>query len=142
MTAKEYLQQIRKNDIRINQLVKEIDDLRNKIVLISGIDYSKDRVQTNTEPSSGALKSIEKLYDAELKLNKMIDKFVDEKRRIVNEIQSLDNPTYIELLYMRYVNYMRLEEIAVDMHYSFDRTRHIHGAALQAFDKIINAEQK
>lgn len=143
MTAKEYLQQIRKNDIRINQLLKEVDNLRKMTVFIKGIDYTKDRVQSTSDGTTGALKSIEKLYDAEIRLDRMIDRYVNEKQRIVSEIQSLDRPEYIELLYMRYINYMSLEAISVEMNYSYNRIKHLHGAALQTFyNKFLKDDTK
>ena len=133
MTAKEYLQQIRKDEIKINQLTEEVGDLRGKIVFFSAIDYSKDRVQTSLDGTPGILKTVEKLYDAETELNRTIGKFEEEKQRIIAEIQGLDKSEHIELLYMRYVNYMSLEEICVEMKYSYPPVKRIHGRALQAF---------
>ena len=133
MTAKEYLQQIQLDDIRINQLKELIESQRAMTTPISGIDYSKDRVQTSTDGTPGMLKSVENLYDAELRLNRMIAIFNDERERIMSEIQSLDKPEYIELLYMRYVEYMSLEEICVEMKYSYPHIKRIHGIALQVF---------
>lgn len=135
MTAKEYLQQIKKDDIRINQLVKEVDDLRRRTVFISGIDYSKDRVQTSSDGMTGAMKAIEKFYDAEIRLNKMIDRFIEEKEKIVSQIQMLSKSDYIEILYLRYVNYMSFEEIACKQAWSYSWTIHRHGEALQEFYK-------
>ena len=41
----------------------------------------------------------------------------------------------IDILYKRYVQYKSLEEIAVEMSYSYTRLRHLHGRALQGFKK-------
>ncbi|MBQ7564621.1 MAG: hypothetical protein IJT16_11605, partial [Lachnospiraceae bacterium] len=83
------------------------------------------------------------LYDAETELNRTIGKFEEEKQRIIAEIQGLDKSEHIELLYMRYVNYMSLEEISVNMKYSYHRIKHLHGTALQAFyNKYLKVDTK
>lgn len=133
MTAKEYLQQIRKSDIKINQLIKEVGDLRKSIVFISGIDYSRDRVQSSPDSSTGAMKTIERWYDLEHEIERRIDAYVDLKDRIIKQIHGLSKAEYCEILYMRYVQYMKLEEIAVAMNYSYNRIKHLHGTALQIF---------
>ena len=133
MTAKEYLQQIQRNDIKINQLIKEAEDLRKSIVFISGIDYTKDRVQASPDSSTGPMKTIERWYDLERDIEKRIDQHVRLKHKIIQEIQSLKKSEYSEILYMRYVNYMSLEEIACSLKYSYYRVAHLHGEALQAF---------
>lgn len=44
MTAKEYLSQIRRIDKRIEALSRDEEKTRSRLYTISGIDYSKDRV--------------------------------------------------------------------------------------------------
>lgn len=142
MTVKEYLLQIKKNNIRINQLKRQIDCLRSEVVFIPGIDYSKDRVQSSGDGSAAANKAIERLYDMERRLDGIIDRYMDEKTRIITEIQSLDKPEHIEVLYMRYVEDQSLEQIACSLSYSYYWTAHLHGDALQAFDKKFKVNKK
>lgn len=133
MTAKEYLQQIRRDDVRINQLIAEIDKLKTDTIFLSGIDYSKDRIQSSHD--GGLTAAIEKYCDMERKLDKMIDVYVDRKNKIINEIHGLTKTEHIELLYLRYVSNKKFEEIACEMNYSYNRAIHLHGEALSAFDK-------
>ena len=136
MTVKEYLLQIKNADNVIKQMVKDRDKMASDIVWIHGIDYAKDRVQTSAEQTGGALKSIERLYDLERKLDKMIDRYVDLKSLIIDQIDGMDTAKFRDILYMRYINFMSLEEIACEMHYSYYRTAHYHGDALQEFDRL------
>lgn len=46
MTAKEYLNQLRHLDNRINQQLRELADLRTTATSIGSMDYSKTRVQS------------------------------------------------------------------------------------------------
>lgn len=132
MKAREYLQQIRIMDIKIGQRITELSQMRDRISIISGIDYSKDRVQTS--PTTGN-KQIETLVDLEAEISRMINKEAELKHRIIGEIQQLENPIYVDVLFRRYVDCQYFEEIAVDMMYSYSRIRHIHADALRAFER-------
>lgn len=139
MKAKEYLHQLRRLDTVINQKIKEIQDLRFQTQSIKGIDYSKEKVQTNLSGNTPFVKLIDKIIDLETKINAEIDRFVDEKHKIINQIQGLKNSAYISLLFKRYVEFKSLERICVEMNFSYDYIKHLHGYALKDFeDKILN----
>lgn len=139
MKAKEYLQQLQRLDTVIDQKINEVQDLRVQMQSGGGIDYSKERVQSS--PSGGApfVKPICRIIDLEAEINAEIDKFVDEKHKIINQIQGLKNSDYISLLFKRYVEFKSLERICVEMNFSYDYIKHLHGYALKDFeDKILN----
>lgn len=139
MKAKEYLQQLQRLDTVINQKIKEVHDLRLQAQSTGGIDYSKERVQTSPSGDAPFVKPICRIIDLEAEINAEIDKFVDEKHKIINQIQGLKNSDYISLLYKRYVEYKSLERICVEMNFSYDYIKHLHGYALKDFeDRILN----
>ena len=55
--------------------------------------------------------------------------------RIVDLILGMDNPIHVQVLYGRYVKGRSLSAIANELAYSYDRIKHVHGEALQAFDE-------
>lgn len=132
LKPKEYLSQIGILDIKINQKMKELDELRLLVTSTGSFDYSKEYVKT-----SGTGDNVEKKvinYVAlEENINKMIKKYIELKHKIINEIQGLDEATHIDILFKKYVENKRLELIAVEMKYSYSRVKHLHGEALQAF---------
>ena len=136
MKPKEYLQQIQKLDVMINQKIAEKFELR-KFDGVSGIDYSGDKVQSSPKGDAPFTKSVERIIDLEKEIDDMIDQYVNLKDQIINEIQSLSNVTYIEILYKRYIKYKRLEVIAVELGYSYQYVRVMHGYALQEFEKAV-----
>lgn len=139
MKAKEYLQQLQRLDTVINQKIKEVHDLRLQAQSTGGIDYSKERVQTSPSGDAPFVKPICRIIDLEAEINAEIDKFVDEKYKIINQIQGLKNSDYIALLFKRYVEYKSLERICVEMNFSYDYIKHLHGYALKDFeDRILN----
>lgn len=139
MKAKEYLQQLQRLDTVINQKIKEVHDLRLQAQSTGGIDYSKERVQTSPSGDAPFVKPICRIIDLEAEINAEIDKFVDEKHKIINQIQGLKNSDYIALLFKRYVEFKSLERICVEMNFSYDYIKHLHGYALKDFeDRILN----
>ena len=135
MTAKEYLQQLHKIDVIINQRIQQKAELRERIFGIGSLDYSKDRVQTSASGGASYERDIARIVDLEAEIDRMIDDYVDLKHKIIGEIQALKNSKYIEILYKRYVEGKRLEAVAVEMGYAFQYTVQLHGYALKEFSE-------
>lgn len=133
MKAKEYLQQLQRLDTVINQKIKELGDLRLKSQSVGSIDYSKERVQTSPSGDAPFVKLIGRIIDLEAEINAEIDAFVDDKHKIINQIQSLKNSKYIEILYKHYVEFKRLEVVAVEMNFTYQYVVELHGYALKDF---------
>lgn len=133
MKAKEYLQKIQKLDILINQKIKELDDLRRMSTSVGSIDYSRERVQTSVSGKAPFIGLIERIYDLDAEINAEIDAFVDEKHRIINQIQALQNSKHIEVLYKHYVEFKRLEVVAAEMNFTYQYIVELHGYALKEF---------
>lgn len=133
MKAKEYLQQLQRLDTVINQKIKELGDLRLKSQSTGSIDYSKERVQASPSGDAPFVKLIGRIIDLEEEINAEIDAFVDEKHKIINQIQALKNSKYIEILYKHYVEFKRLEVVAVEMNFTYQYVVELHGYALKDF---------
>lgn len=61
-----------------------------------------------------------------------------ETKQLIYEL--VENPNYRFLLELRYLNYLRWEEIAVRMHYTLDWTKKLHRRALHVMS--AGAEKK
>ena len=135
MSAKEYLQQLKRLDTVINQKIEELKGLRSTIYGVGSIDYSKERVQTSQSANATFVKDVDRIADLETEINQEIDSFVDEKHKIINQIQGLPNTNYVKLLFKRYVEFKNFEVIAVEMKYTYQYTVEMHGYALREFEK-------
>ena len=143
MTAKEYLQQLHKLDVIIEQRIQEKSDLRERLSSIGSFDYAKERVQTSFPEGAGYEKQIMKVIDLEKEIDYLIDNYVNLKHTIIGQLHELRNGKYIEILYKRYVENKKLEQIAIEMDYSYNHIRHIHGYALQEFwNKFLKVSTK
>ncbi len=135
MTPKQYLRQLERINIIINQKQLQLDELR---VIGSGfkaIDYAADRVQTS--PTDRMAEVMARWVDMESEINETIDRYVDTKNRIINEIHRLQDTRYISILYKRYVEFKPLVTVAYELSYDYKWTCKLHGDALQAFDHAI-----
>lgn len=146
MKAKEYLQQLQRLDTMINQKIKELGDLRLMSQSVGGIDYSKELVQSSPSGDAPFVKPVLRMIELEQEINAEIDRFVDEKHEIINQIQALQNPKHIDILYKHYVEFKRLEIVAVEMNFTYQYIVELHGTALKEFqlthENLLNSNDE
>lgn len=134
MTAKEYLTQVRKLKILIEQREKELRQLTDqKLGAVSGIDYSRIPVKGSRRVGASFEQAAVQSLDLTEEIAGLIRDYTELKHRIIGEIQQLDKPEYMQVLYKRYVEEKRWEEISAEMNYNCDYIRRLHGRALQQF---------
>lgn len=146
MKAKEYLQQLQRLDTMINQKIKELGDLRLMSQSVGGIGYSKKRVQSSPSGDAPFVKPVLRMIELEQEINAEIDRFVDEKHEIINQIQALQNSKHIDILYKHYVEFKRLEIVAVEMNFTYQYIVELHGTALKEFqlthENLLNSNDE
>lgn len=134
LTAKQYLDQLRVIDTKINQKMEELVDLMTAATSTGAIDYSKDRVQTS--PQNAQENRICKYVDLDAEINREIDEFVDIKHRVTKEIQELNVNYYIKILFKVYVQFKSLKVASGEMGMSYQYVRDLHKKALKAFEEL------
>ena len=133
MDTKQYLNQISRLDRMIQNKLAEISQLRELAMSISAVK-NEERVQTtpNFDKIGTAYCKIEEMEE---KLDKLIDEYVDKKNLIISQIDGIENETYYEILFARYIEKKTFEKIADEMTYSWRQVIRLHGRALQEFEK-------
>ena len=133
MDTKQYLNQISRLDRMIQNKLAEISQLRELAMSVSAVK-NEERVQTtpNFDKIGTAYCKIEEMEE---KLDKLIDEFVDKKNLIISQIDKIENETYYEILFARYIEKKTFEKIADEMTYSWRQVIRLHGRALQEFEK-------
>lgn len=139
MKAKEYLQKLQRLDTIIHQKLKEIDNLKSMSMSVGSFDYSKDKVQISPNNDAPYVKTINKMCDLQDEINREIDQFVDERHKIINQIQGLSDSRYIDILFKHYVEYKKFETISVEIDLSYQYIIELHGHALQEFEKTYKS---
>lgn len=135
MDAREYLQQLKKIDVAINQKIHEACELKTELKRgLRPINYM-EKVQTSTTDSASFEKLVNKMIDLEKEIDEEIDYFVNKKHEIINEIQGLDKAIYVQILYKKYVEFKEWRVISREMHYSRANAFKLLQNALNAFEK-------
>jgi len=136
MTARKYLEQIRNCDIHINNMLEELQRLRDfqkkitstlRMDAVSGGSGDKDKI--------GSV--VAKIVDLDREINMSIDDYVNMKREIRLTIEKVSDPDQLEVLYKRYFLYKSFETIADEMHMTYRNACYIHGRALQSVEAIL-----
>lgn len=137
MQAKQYLQELKRLDTCIHQRLREKQSLYDSTV--GAVRTDKERVQASA--NADALPNlIARIETLEKEIDRQIDDYIQLKHRIINQIHGLGNEAYISVLHKRYVEFKRLEEIAVEMNYTYSYARALHGKALMEFSHKFAAE--
>lgn len=137
MTPKEYLQRVRRLDVRVDQKVTELELMKKYPINASA--WGEEKVQTSPS-QDGVYLLVARIMEAQEEVNREIDNLIDLRQKVIREIQSLQNVVYEQILYKRYIEYKDLQEIAKEMNYSYDRLKHLHGMALLCFGGKVDTE--
>ena len=132
MTTKQYLNQVRNLDKRVNAKLDELSSLRALTEKVTA-SYS-EKVQAST--SDTFTSNVAKIVDLEKEIDAEIDRLIRLKERITKEIDSMPSNTYSALLSSRYLEGKTWEDVAEMLHYDERQIFRIHENALKEFGRI------
>lgn len=137
MDTKTYLGQISKLNFRIKNKMEEINQLRDMACSIS-VSPKEVNVQSSGEPDKmGSI--VSKIADAEVELADSVERSLQKKKEIVQQIEMIPNANQYRILYNRYVLCKDWNVISVEMGCTFRNAMSIHGRALQEFEKYFGS---
>jgi len=136
MNAKDYLKQLKKLDVMIQDMEEQLEFLHEQASSAGAIRYDKEKIQM-TQVSSKLEELVLSYIELENEIKKERLTFQLKKQKIIHEIHEIDDieGKYISVLYKRYVEYKSYELIAVEMNYSFDYVKELHRDALERFHR-------
>jgi hypothetical protein len=135
MTAKTYLNQIRKAEIKITDGLEELERLNALATKVtSAMDGEAVSGSKNPDKMADAVCKIIKLQE---EINRDVDKYVDIKSEALELLSQIENPTHYKILHSRYVLYKTWEQIACEIGFTYQWVCQLHGVALQEFEKIL-----
>lgn len=138
MTTKEYLGQIENSSRMIQNKLSEIYQLKTMACSV-GVSSDKERVQTSGSKDMLG-NTVSKIVDLEKETDKMVDGYIEKRKHIISQIDSLKNKDYYNVLTLRYVLNNTFDEISEKMNYSIRNVFKLHGRALQEFEKLYGSE--
>lgn len=135
--AKEYLSQIRTLDIMIRQRQNEANILKDAAMSSGSLNMDPNRSKTESPDPDPLADKIAQYVDIQNEIDGMIADLIILRHTIIQQIQRLGNPSYIEVLYKRYVELKQFEMIAEEMHYTVRHITRLHGMALKMFNELF-----
>ncbi len=141
MTAKEYLQQIKKLDNQIKNKKLEKEAIWNSMKGCSAINYEpKEGISgtINTKSPQEKYYPLLERYEKEIEVD--VTRLIELKKEIIAVIDQLEDADEVDLLYMRYVQLMKWCDIAKKMDYSYKHVHRIHAKALNSVENIIHKD--
>lgn len=136
MTPKEYLQQYEFSVRQVRAIQDHIDSLRAMAERTTPA-YGASEGSGSHAVSDKLGAAVAKIIDAEERLGYELELLEATEREVSKTISQVSDGTLRTLLYERYINCKKWEQIAVDMNYSFRGVTKMHGRALQAVQEIM-----
>ena len=122
INAKVYLMNIRKLDNQVKNKNVELTEVFKRIKNMQGTEQEK---------------LIDKYIEYQNELETSIKELVSYKQEAMNLIDKIDNADCVDVLYKRYLQFKKWEQIAIDMNYAYRTVLRIHGQALKEFEKLL-----
>jgi len=133
--AQVFLEQPEKLDIQIrNKLIEK--QQWHDIALGITASMEGERVQSSGGKSKMA-NAVEKCVDMEAEIDKLVDELIDIKKEVIQTIEQLDSPIEYNLLHMRYIQYISLQEIADHYNRDYGWATTTHGRALKSVQRTL-----
>ena len=136
MTSKDYLNQIRKLDVLISIKKEELEVLYAKAT-VQSIKYGGDGFTNATRDVHKHERLCSAIIELEDKINDYIVDLLNKKQEVLDTIDKLVDHDEIQVLYLRYFKYLKWEEIAIKMNYSYMHIHRIHSKALEHVQELI-----
>lgn len=111
---------------------KQIENYKEQRILAEGLTQSIDGMP---KPKNKTSYKLEELMDKYNDIINILIKDQEKQNEIILQLREVEQP-YRNILQNKYVLGKSLEEISVEIGYSYDRTCKMHGTALDKFDDI------
>ena len=135
MTTKEYLEQIEKLQLLIENKLIEVKQLKIMACNVSAVKNSDINVQSSHEMDRLG-QSIAKIVDMENSVNESMEVFINRKQTIIKQIESMEDTRMYRILSARYINFESWDRVAKITSYSPVQVKRIHEKALAEFEKM------
>jgi hypothetical protein len=111
---------------------KQIENYKEQRILAEGLTQNIDGMP---KPKNKTSYKLEELMDKYNDIINILIKDQEKQNEIILQLREVEQP-YRNILQNKYVLGKSLEEISVEIGYSYDRTCKMHGTALDKFDNI------
>ena len=133
MTAREYLSEVQRLQIIIEQKQERIKEIRESASTVRTVRFDLEKVQGGGQTDRIG-DSVAKIVDLETEVESDIVNLIYRQHEITNQIHKLYNPNHMKILYKRYIEGKDLQTIADEINFTYQYVLELHGKALKAFE--------
>lgn len=139
--VKEYLNRILNIDKEINSKLNTVHSMRRSLTTINATRWKDIEVQeSNTYTAEDKMAEY---MDMEREVDERVDELIKVKRKVMSEIENVNDRLHRIVLTERYINNQKWGRIAEMYEYESERQVHnLHGSALQEFYECNTEEVK
>lgn len=137
MEAKDFLKQPERLDLRIKNKLIEKQQWK-EIAMGITANMDGERVQSSSNSKSKMADAIIKCVDMEAEIDRLIDELIETKKKVIQTIEQLDSATEYNVLHMRYIQYLSLQDIADHYNRDYGWVTTTHGRALKSVQEILD----
>lgn len=138
MRAKEYLQQVRILDERINCKLADVARLQDMATRITPIMREDDGASGGGCSPDRLADTVAKIVDLKAEIDGDVDRLVDKKKEVSALLDKLTDRRYYAVLFRRYILFETFEQIAYEMNCSWRNACYLHGQALDVFQQVMD----
>lgn len=133
--AQIYLEQVEKQECIIKNKMIERQQWMDIAMGITA-NMEGERVQSSGSQSKMA-DAVVKCVDMEAEIDRQIDKLIDIKKDVIQTIEAVHSATEYMILHMRYIQYIKLKDIALKWDEEYTNITTAHGRALASVQRIL-----
>ena len=138
MNIKEYLNQIKSYETKLEITRREIKLLKNAAINTASGNIG-DKIQSSLKGDKVADNVVE-YSDIETELAKMERYYYYQRMKIVNRIFRLTDALHIKILYKKYVEFKTINTIAKEMKFAEQYIKEEHTKATKKLEEILGDE--
>jgi len=140
MNTKKYLGQIERYNRMIEFKTNELKTLREMALVIKSAGTDDMKIQSGS-PKNKLEESCIEIADSEQELKDLITRYLNAKKKIIGEIEQLEDTNEYTVLIMRYVECRSMRDIAESLNYSVKNIERIHTNAIENFTLMYEKEK-
>jgi len=124
----------------ISAKLEQIEILHAQATKITVVLSNTPKVESSAEQDKLAA-TVAKIVDLKKALREELDEYISLKAEAIRLINSMPDCRHRLVLMHRYINGQTWEQIAVEMHYTYQWVHVLHGRALREFEKVMEHDK-
>lgn len=138
VATQKYLRQVERLDRMIQNKLSEIYQLK---VIATSVTVAQKDVNVQTSGDKDLIGStVAKIVDLERETDMLVDEYIDKRKKIISQIESLEDTDVYNVLAERYIARRSWDDIETSMDMSHRYLMAVHKRALKEFEERFGRE--